>query len=370
VLLTWAMPLVPVDHIGTEIFYEDSGAPPGSTTYTTVVIIHGTYFNGGVFKPTFPFAAQHNLRFVVLNQRDYAHSTPYSEDELKQLTSGDKNQQEDFIDSRVRELAKFLEWFIEKEAIPLSTSIDDRRSGGLSIMSWSTGNHLSLAFLARGNILPTKTKETLNRYLRSYIIYDASYQILGFPDPSNDTVWNAAQPGSNDNLAEFIPKCICTHYFHNSLVLDSLSASPTGNTPSLPEFCSGIQFALESTRSADPSLPPPPTHEILTQISDEDGLLRSQFPLVAINPNIYAKNVQDALVDDLATKSLWPNVTIGMLTCGKSLGDCVYGMWELNKLRMSGRLARDAKYRFMEDFNHMAQWFYPGRFTSVVAELV
>jgi len=169
------MPLAPVDTVGTQLFYEDSGAPPHSTTYATIVVIHGAYFNGGVFKPTFPFAAQQNLRLVLLNQRDYAMSTPYNEVELKQLTSGDKDRQEDFIHSRVEELGRFLEWYIEKEAIPLLVEVDGGRTGGLSLMGWSSGNHLSLSFFARGDIMPGKTRAMLDRYLRSLVIYGTCF---------------------------------------------------------------------------------------------------------------------------------------------------------------------------------------------------
>lgn len=40
------MPTAPVDNNGTELFYWDSGAVPGSSDYSTIVIYHGTGFNG------------------------------------------------------------------------------------------------------------------------------------------------------------------------------------------------------------------------------------------------------------------------------------------------------------------------------------
>jgi hypothetical protein len=35
------MPAVPVDDEGSILYYEDSGAPPDSVDYTTVIMIHG-----------------------------------------------------------------------------------------------------------------------------------------------------------------------------------------------------------------------------------------------------------------------------------------------------------------------------------------
>lgn len=40
------MPTAPVDKNGTELFFEDSGAVPDSTNYTTLVIYHGSAFTG------------------------------------------------------------------------------------------------------------------------------------------------------------------------------------------------------------------------------------------------------------------------------------------------------------------------------------
>lgn len=40
------MPVAPVDENGTQIYFEDSGAPL-SDTYTTVVLVHATAFHGG-----------------------------------------------------------------------------------------------------------------------------------------------------------------------------------------------------------------------------------------------------------------------------------------------------------------------------------
>ena len=40
------MPTAPVDGHGTELFFEDTGPVPGSTDYTTLVLLHGCWFDG------------------------------------------------------------------------------------------------------------------------------------------------------------------------------------------------------------------------------------------------------------------------------------------------------------------------------------
>lgn len=41
------MPGISVDNYDTVLYFEDTGAPPGSTDYTTIVLIHGSIFHSG-----------------------------------------------------------------------------------------------------------------------------------------------------------------------------------------------------------------------------------------------------------------------------------------------------------------------------------
>ena len=54
------MPFAPVDNNGTQFYYEDTGAPTGSSAYTTLVLIHGAVFHSGMWR-TFPQAALQSL---------------------------------------------------------------------------------------------------------------------------------------------------------------------------------------------------------------------------------------------------------------------------------------------------------------------
>ena len=42
------MPYAPVDQNGTQLYYEDTGVPAGQNVYTTLVLIHGAYYNSGM----------------------------------------------------------------------------------------------------------------------------------------------------------------------------------------------------------------------------------------------------------------------------------------------------------------------------------
>lgn len=42
------MPIATIDDEGTYLYYEDSGVPPGSSDYTTVICLHAFGVHGGM----------------------------------------------------------------------------------------------------------------------------------------------------------------------------------------------------------------------------------------------------------------------------------------------------------------------------------
>lgn len=43
------MPFAPVNEDGAVMYYDDSGIPDDSATYTTVILVHGLVFHGGSY---------------------------------------------------------------------------------------------------------------------------------------------------------------------------------------------------------------------------------------------------------------------------------------------------------------------------------
>lgn len=185
----------PVDDKGTQLYYEDSGAPPGSETYTTLVLVHGLIFHGGVFKPMFQYAAENNMRLVAINLRDYPGSTPFSPSELDALRS-DKAGQATFISDRGMELSRFLEWFILGHDLPpKALSHKSEAAGGLSILGWSLGSCSVMSMLASAHALPEASRKLLDMHLRSFIVYDPPLYTFGISDVYED-VYNTARDKS------------------------------------------------------------------------------------------------------------------------------------------------------------------------------
>ncbi|KAH9918132.1 uncharacterized protein B0H18DRAFT_680544 [Fomitopsis serialis] len=187
------MPLASVDEKGTQFYYEDTGAPPGQPSYTTLILIHGGVFHSAIYRPMIPYAAARDVRLVLVNVRDYPGSTPYSPSELAALNSSSLNEQRAMLNERGQEVAAFLLWFIRKECIPqIAGSQGDSGAGGggLALLAWSWGNTITMSFLAQAAKLPKHDQETLGSYLRSLVLFDSSSHALGVPSDVSDFIMN------------------------------------------------------------------------------------------------------------------------------------------------------------------------------------
>ena len=79
-----------------------------------------------------PLASQYNLRLILVNRRDYPGSSPYSDEDRRNISnSEDLEAYEAFFVARASEFAKFTEWIITHETIPKADWKEKDRSEGL-----------------------------------------------------------------------------------------------------------------------------------------------------------------------------------------------------------------------------------------------
>jgi hypothetical protein len=102
---------------------------------------------------------------VILNRRDYAGSTKYTDENLKDLIAGDKS----FVERLALEVKHFLLWFTDTHKIPEITA--DRKSGGFAVMGWSMGNATAFSILGYPGVVGNKSYRRLEPYLRQLILY-------------------------------------------------------------------------------------------------------------------------------------------------------------------------------------------------------
>ncbi|KAJ7716226.1 Alpha/Beta hydrolase protein [Mycena maculata] len=161
---------------GIELLYTDSGAP-NTADYTTMVVFHGTGFNGYGFARVHEYAHEHNMRTIVCNRRGYRGSTKYTDDELADIQAGRKI----FQDRLAVQTAWLLKYLVEEENTPKVTP--DGAGGGCILMGWSWGNATVLALLADPAVIPRQVYQTIKPYLRSLVLYDPPFLALGYPRP-------------------------------------------------------------------------------------------------------------------------------------------------------------------------------------------
>ncbi|KAJ7433448.1 hypothetical protein B0H11DRAFT_2296847 [Mycena galericulata] len=168
-----------VDAYGTVLTSTDSGAPAGSSTYTTIFAVHGMAFNHGIFKKVQALCGSHNIRFVAVNRRDYGGSTRFSETERGVLTSATDEEKALFINSRGIEFATFIDKFNQKEHLPEISPNGD--SGGFALLGWSAGNLVTAAALSNIEKLSPQTQELFKKGLRAHIMHEPPSVAFGLP---------------------------------------------------------------------------------------------------------------------------------------------------------------------------------------------
>ncbi|KAH9945647.1 hypothetical protein B0H21DRAFT_860599 [Amylocystis lapponica] len=363
------MPFAPVNDQGAQLFFKDTGAPPGSPTYPTLVLVHGTVFHSDIFALMFPFVAANHFRLVM---RDYPKSTPYSATELAVIQSGDFTSRSAFIAARGVEIAAFLEWFIKEHDIPPLSVVagadgtGDIVTGGVSVSGWSYGNAIILSFLAHADKLSGQTRDFLESYLRTYIIYDAPCYAFGIPyhpelySPLRDSTLTPKQ------TSEQFALWVSSYYAYSPRILSHLDS-----------FNNMKEIITEMAKIRDPITDPPlhqtPTllrmsAEEIASCADTEGGPRSHVPLlITLNREVYSANTHDALVAPKA----WLRMRTVAVWCDMSICDCVLAAAHLTEmLKMWPSTGRKVEVRRMEGTNHFAHWESPESTVQYFASIV
>ncbi|KAH9937694.1 Alpha/Beta hydrolase protein [Fomitopsis serialis] len=353
------MPLAPVNDDGTQLHYEDTGVPPGCPGYITLVLIHGAIFNGATFKLMFPQAVEHGMRLVAVNMRDYRGSTPYTDTDIEALGSDDPERQQSMIRARGLEIASFLVWFVRKENIPAYAA--DSGTGGLSLLGWSWGNVVTMAFMAQASELSKDTRCLLDVYMRSLIILDSARQGLGVPAAVMEGLDSTGSdtdipPEPDERWLSWT-----VHYAHSKPVLDA--------------FPSVLIEDLRTGVAHSPVAAPLPEHTSsknrmkrdLDDITDPSVFDRAQRLYNDVDAVLYGDNVRLALM----SASTWPRLRVNLIWCDASVPETVFSSWYLaNRVEKDWpKNARSVKVVRFENANHFPHWYQPGRTMELLANI-
>ncbi|KAI0695747.1 Alpha/Beta hydrolase protein [Cerioporus squamosus] len=377
------MPTAPVNEHGAVLYYEDSGFPCGVSSYVTIVLIHGTCFHSAIYRRMIPYAAEHNLRLVLLNLRGYPGSTPYFPSELdllegRSVAHDDTESPQDLaLQARGMEVAEFLRWFVKTENI--SPIHEDPGSGkllgGLSVLSWSGGNAATFAMFAHADKLPEETKTLFNAHLRSFIMYDPSSTAVGSPPPPGLKTVKVDRSATLEEQAMQFGLQVGSFYAPFT-VSDNIEAA-RAHPPRLALQDYGESFDPKYAPSVTPPKMTPEEFKGMTHPPIMERLQHANWA-AALNA-AHAKNVFHTLCDCTSDdgsgmrKKVLPAVRMHVVWCDMTCGEAAWAVAVLKRHcfdHAHSPTAREVEFHLLEGANHFVQWEEPERFVKALAGVV
>ncbi|SJK98491.1 uncharacterized protein ARMOST_01759 [Armillaria ostoyae] len=341
------MVVAPVDSTGGRLFFQDSGPVPESTTYTTLVIYHGTALTGESFRKVLPLFPRHNIRAVVVNRRHYPGSARFQEAQLDDLRHG----REGYLHVVAQDVANFLAWFIDNEHVTPRSR--DNKSGGLAILGWSSGGPVILSLFGQPDVIPKRLYAKIEPYLRAAIIYDSPMMAYGYssdPPPGVSVQKLAEALRTPEHFMKYV-----TGWFDHDLSSRSYA---------------GLDYSWIGKDASIDHITP----EELQKIVDPAAAFTADLgpaSLPVVEPMLH-RQADRALYDEELARSVLPDVRFTTLVCTRSGWHMVLGALENEKRYTaavaSGKIVRPNRFIDVKNANHLLHWDDPETFCKVVAE--
>ncbi|PPQ93325.1 hypothetical protein CVT25_014454 [Psilocybe cyanescens] len=175
---------IKVNDSGVELAYTDSGPVAGSSSYSTIVVIHGLCFSSNIFKRVQAIAANKGVRFIAVSRRNYPGSTAFTSEELEVMTNGSPAKRDEWMKERGHEYGMLIDGLIQKYDLPSVSA--DGKTGGVILYGWSLGSGEANATIAHADTLPAPVRARLGSYIRSLILHEGPPLVFGLPMPEKD----------------------------------------------------------------------------------------------------------------------------------------------------------------------------------------
>ncbi|EKM50239.1 uncharacterized protein PHACADRAFT_213982 [Phanerochaete carnosa HHB-10118-sp] len=345
------MPFARIDEMGIILHYTDSGAPPGASDYTTVVLVHGATINSGIFERMFPYATKHGLRLIAMNMRDYAGSTPYTTAELAAFVGDDVEVQASAVRSSGRELAGFLVYVCQVLKIPARTMRDGKAYGGLAFLTWSFGTMGLLSIFGDPKTLDDAQRAALQPYLRTAFAHDPPAFLygedpdVGLPTPFNDpTVLDGEMPAAFGSWV-------------------------SGYYTAVPDVAHITPEVLHARREERPPTLHAMAAEDSERIFEPDNLFRACATAMQVPLSVHRHQFHRTLFD---TDPVFPDVKVVALWCDRAPWPTVWSAKVLHELLQEqtapGQRRRDMSLVKIEGANHVYHWDEPERMVQILCE--
>ncbi|KAI5117098.1 hypothetical protein M0805_009725 [Coniferiporia weirii] len=355
-----------------EFAYIDSGAPPGSDTYTTLVCVHGHTYHAHNFSRLLLRAHAQNLRVIAFNRRDYTGSTPFSPAELAAISGTDGAEHVGFLRARGLEVARFLLWVVSEKNIPKANA--NGTQGGLALLGWSLGNITTMAFLRHLRSFPRDLVDALAPYLRTFFIYEAGYSSLGYPNPEG-----AYHPLRDTSIPPRLRGITfgtwVSSYFTHPIYASTQDGSWPERTMSALQILTPERATARRACTLDTLTP-----SELTACVDPTPASRSEPAFLGVREETMRDQMCGSLLLDHPSSSidtdesaaLLPLVKVRVVYGYATTWSIIWCVWELEKdlerWRAEGRRVRPLAFIPIEESNHFFHWDDPELFLKVAAE--
>ncbi|KAI0821753.1 hypothetical protein BC628DRAFT_1412722 [Trametes gibbosa] len=338
---------------------QDSGAPPHSIDYTTLVILHGYTWHSGTFARLVPLAKNRNVRVVLVNRRDYPGSRPYTDEErallpsalsegvesIAEIAAATQNL-EAFMKARARELYDLLVDLVQSGGV---TRVQiGSNAGGIVVAGWSFGGIWMTALLAHVAAFVGDGVD-LNAYVRRIVIFEPSYRLLGYPPPATGGYHPLFDPELlPENRDQEFSDWVSGYYDHGDTFETLEQKTPLRSPP--PTIST-----LTSEEVAEALYLPPGSPG-----GSDDALLKSGIRL-----DMFKKLKERALYlrDGPLLDDAWPNVEVRYVSCGRSVWELAWCTWalrhELQVAKQEGLPMRKVGMAHIREANHFAPWDMP-----------
>jgi len=124
------------------------------------------------------------FRFVAINRRPFAGSTPFNAEEINLIINVDDDAEKraSFMEARGHEFGSFIDIFTQKFGLPPIS--DDGKTGGSIVLGWSMGSLFAAATVAHAPTLPVDVRSRIAQHVRALVVYGEPF---GFYRPENLT---------------------------------------------------------------------------------------------------------------------------------------------------------------------------------------
>jgi len=297
-----------------------------------------------------------------VNRRDYAGSTKYTDDDLKDLNEGNAS----FMERLGTEVAHLLIWFADTHKVPKVSA--DRKTGGFSVMGWSMGNATPMALLAYPEFVGREAYAKLEPYFRQLILYDPPFLAMGHDQPPEGyNPFTDPEFPTQEAIFMNFGLWVCGYYNHPDLASRSvrgLNFDKRGELPNPDDPKStGRPFSINNM-----------TEDEMKANFDDTAASRTEFPMFfPMQPTLYVQG-QKALFDEKLAREVLPRTEVVHIWCARAQWYCVYGMIETERqykkhVKQEHRV-RPIRFIEMEDANHFVHWDEPEKFWAATVEAI